>query len=365
MSDDKKPTARTEVPAPTADAAAAGEPTVVESRPARSDDAAVSAHADETPDPGPAHRADVTDAAAGPEKAAAVDTTVVAPLLPPVSTARAAETHPGAKSETRPAAADSAPSDRTPPGPAAERETGGLREPRAEERGQSPHRAPAVAAAPVPVPTAPVAATGEAPVAAPTPARTVYLEAPLPPKRKGNRGFGVLMAVLATLVYALIWAGVAAAVIALSSAADRFGSSVGNFLVSPAFWAPVLVFALGMILLSLLINRGGWAWWLIGGFVLAALVYLGYLGGALLTVANEITAADANAFVTRVALTPLAIASAVVAREVSIWFGLANSARGRRVKARNAEARAAFDKESAERRVENDRARAGYAEPAQ
>ena len=46
---------------------------------------------------------------------------------------------------------------------------------------------------------------------------------------------------------------------------------------------------------------------------------------------------------------------AVLSREVSIWIGLAIAARGRRVRARNAEARASYDRELSEKRAQYER----------
>ncbi|WP_210479825.1 hypothetical protein [Naasia sp. SYSU D00948] len=241
-----------------------------------------------------------------------------------------------------------------------------IHEPRPEESREVPAvSAPAVtpAAPPVPAPTTPVQQTGEQPVAAPPAPVPVYLESPVPPKKKGNRGFGILMSLLAALAYALVWAGVAALIIALNTTGDRVVESLTSFLASPVYWGPIIVFALGMIVLSLIVNRGGWAWWLIGGFLAAVAVYFGYLGSGLLTVAQQLTPNDVPGFIGSIAASPLAIASAVVAREVSIWFGLATSARGKKVKARNAEARQNYERESAERRAEYDRARAGIADP--
>jgi hypothetical protein len=56
-----------------------------------------------------------------------------------------------------------------------------------------------------------------------------------------------------------------------------------------------------------------------------------------------------------VALVPQIIASGVVAREVAIWLGLAISARGRRVRVRNTEARAQYDRDVAEQRAQYER----------
>ena len=52
---------------------------------------------------------------------------------------------------------------------------------------------------------------------------------------------------------------------------------------------------------------------------------------------------------------PFVIAAALVAREVSIWIGLAIAARGRRVKDRNVETRTAWDREQEEKKAEYER----------
>ncbi|THG29659.1 hypothetical protein [Naasia lichenicola] len=207
----------------------------------------------------------------------------------------------------------------------------------------------------VTAPTAPAAdadatPTQVAPVTPPAPVapQTVYVQQPAAPKKRGNRGFGVLMSVLGTIVFALVWAGVAALIIAVS-APDRFSESMSTFVVSAAFLTPIAVFLVAMLLLALLVNRGGWPWYIIGGFVVGLLVYGGYLLGGIITVSQRITQDEVQGFVTSIAITPFAIAAGVVAREVALWTGLAISARGKRVKSRNVEARSTFEREQAER----------------
>jgi hypothetical protein len=55
------------------------------------------------------------------------------------------------------------------------------------------------------------------------------------------------------------------------------------------------------------------------------------------------------------AINPWVIAAALVAREVSIWIGLAIAARGRRVRVRNVETRTAWDREQEEKKAEYER----------
>jgi hypothetical protein len=60
-------------------------------------------------------------------------------------------------------------------------------------------------------------------------------------------------------------------------------------------------------------------------------------------------------------VSPGAIVAALLAREVALWTGAPIAARGRRVKARNIEARETFDREEAEAKAKRD---AAYAPPA-
>jgi hypothetical protein len=99
-----------------------------------------------------------------------------------------------------------------------------------------------------------------------------------------------------------------------------------------------MMFALGFIVLVVILNRAGWWAHVIGK-----------------------TPAEANAAFGALATNPLMIAAALVAREVSIWIGLAIAARGRRVRARNEETRTAWDREQEEKRAEYER---GGAAPA-
>jgi hypothetical protein len=124
---------------------------------------------------------------------------------------------------------------------------------------------------------------------------------------------------------------------------------MGTFVLSAAFITPIVVFLVTMVLLALLVNRGSWPWYIIGGFLVGILVYGGYLAGGLITVAPRITQSEVQGFLTSVAITPLAIAAGVAAREVALWTGLLISARGKRVKAKNVESRATFDREEAAR----------------
>lgn len=227
------------------------------------------------------------------------------------------------------------------------------------------------AATPEPVATivepAPASATGEvapATVAAEPAAATagvagqqvVYVQAPIPPRARGNRVVGVLLALLGTVVFAVVYAGAAAIPLAIRFNGAGFSPAFSAFVQNAIFWIPIMMFALGFILLTLILNRAGWWAHVIGSLLVAVFVYFASIG-LLLVVGNvvSLTPAQANSAFGALATNPLMIAAALVAREVSIWIGLAIAARGRRVRARNDETRTAWDREQQEKRAEYER----------
>lgn len=215
-----------------------------------------------------------------------------------------------------------------------------------------------VEAEPIPAPRAEAESLPANPASA-AEQRQTYVEVLQPPAKKSNRGFGALIAFLATIVFALVWAAVAATIIAIGSTPNAFGESVTNFLTSAAFWTPVGGFFIFFLLTAVALNRAGWGWYILIGFLIGVLVYGTYLLGALLTVSRQITPSEVNPFLSSIAITALAIGAGLVAREISIWAGAAISARGRRITARNAQAQADYETETAERRAEYERAIAG------
>ncbi len=182
---------------------------------------------------------------------------------------------------------------------------------------------------------------------APTP---IYVQAPTPPRKKGNRGFGVLVALLATIIYAALYA-LAVFIIANLDSGDVASATrtFSEFVVLPVFYVPVIVFFLALALLIALVNRGGWWAYVLVGFFVAVAVYFSYIGGALLTAeAWTLTRDEFWRFLSSLWLNPGAIAAAVIAREVPIWAGAWIAHRGRRVTARNIGARHEYDRKVAE-----------------
>jgi hypothetical protein len=210
-----------------------------------------------------------------------------------------------------------------------------------------PAEVPAAEPAEVPVvPAEPVAPPAAAP------AQVVYVESPIPPRPRGNRVVGVLLALVGAVVFAVVYAVVGGLFDVVGGAAP-FGREFAQFVGSAAFWVPILVFALAFILLVLVVNRAGWAAHVFGSLLLAFVVYLASIG--LLLLVGNVFPGRQTANFSQIALSPQIIASAVIAREVAIWLGLGIAARGRRVKARNVEAREQYERDLADRRAQYER----------
>lgn len=210
----------------------------------------------------------------------------------------------------------------------------------------------------VPASTAAVAtASGAAtlapePVAEPAPAlgaQTVYVQAPEPPRAKGNRGFGVLVALIGSALFAALYGGIAYLLL-LSQGDPAQVNTVflERFLAKPVYWVPIVAFFAGFALLAAIVNRGRWWAYVVFGLLVGVLVYFSYLGGALLTVeAWTLTFDEAQSFIAQRWLDPFAIVAALIAREIPIWLGGWIAARGRTVTERNRVALEAYDRELA------------------
>jgi hypothetical protein len=178
----------------------------------------------------------------------------------------------------------------------------------------------------------------------------VYVAAPTAPRKKGNRGIGALLAALSTILFFLVYVGV----VVLINAVQGRGAGM-QFLSILEFYIPVILFAIGFVLLAVIVNRAGWWSFVLGSFFVGAFVYLGYVTLLLLSEASTLTPDAALVSFRSLLISPITVAAGLVAREVALWVGAAISARGRRIKAKNAEARAQFDREQAEHQAEIER----------
>ena len=190
--------------------------------------------------------------------------------------------------------------------------------------------------------------------------QTVYVPAPVPPIKKGNRGFGVLIALLSSLVFAGFYALAIAAIQAVEIGVFRF-----DFFGSLDFYTPIAFFFVGFVIVVLLANRASWWSFVVGSLFVALFVYFASVGAGLL--ANNVfglTPTNAARLFSAALLNPFIIAAALIARETSMWMGALISARGRKVKARNIEARETFDRESTARTAEYENSRYGVRDAA-
>jgi len=180
-------------------------------------------------------------------------------------------------------------------------------------------------------------------------AQPVYVTAPQPPKRKGNRGGGILIALLSAVVYAIVSALVVLVIFAITkSTTDIAMRDFVQYLGTASYYIPIVFFFLAFILLIAIVNRGGWWAYILGAFFVGAIVYFAYIGGVLLTIqAWQFSPAEVGRILSQLWANPLTIGAAVVAREVPIWFGAWIAARGRKVRDRNDEAQRQYERDLA------------------
>lgn len=195
------------------------------------------------------------------------------------------------------------------------------------------------------VPSEPAAAE---PVVAPTlQQQPIFVQAPEPPRERGNRGTAGGIGLLATLAFAILYLG---ATLGLGAVAgDVTTENIGEAALAPlatwGFWVPVVVFFLGFWLLGAFINRGRWGLWVVFGILVGLIAYGGHILGALFEAPFWLlTAREGNELVGSQLFHPLAIAAFVFARELTIWFGAWVARSGARKTELNAEAQREYER---------------------
>lgn len=204
----------------------------------------------------------------------------------------------------------------------------------------------------VPVEPEPEIVVENEPTPEASPQQVVYVQVPAAPRPLGNRGLGAALAIIAGLIYAAL---LAAAVLVIQLVGG--GRISFDFIAQATFYIPTLFFIVAFVILVVIINRGAWWAYIIGSFLVALAVYFGTIGLGLLStgIVLDTPAEGAARFAAELG-NPFIIVAAVLAREVSIWTGAILSRRGRRLKVRNAEARAAYEQELADKRAEYEQA---------
>lgn len=161
------------------------------------------------------------------------------------------------------------------------------------------------------------------------------------PAKRGNRGVGVIMAILSTLAFAVAFAlGVPLMRRLVEGRVDVLGAAM-DFAPSAAFWLPVTVVGIVGIIWALIVNRAGWWSYIIGGLLVGLTAALAVPLGAL--VQDAVNAGDwspvaGSAYLGRVRdganLAPMLLAF-ILGRELFTWIGGIAAARGRRLARRH------------------------------
>lgn len=186
-----------------------------------------------------------------------------------------------------------------------------------------------------------VVLTETTPPAAPV-QEVIVVDAPVAPRKKGNRGVGVALSLVATIVFTAL---LVAAAFVLSLVTD---SGIG-FLTEPTFYLPALAFLVGIVIVTLLLNRAGWWSHIIGSVIVGLITWFGSASLALVAAGMAtMNQTEANETFYAALFSPILVIAALLAREVAIWTGAILARRGRSLKLRNAEAQEAFEREQAD-----------------
>ena len=202
-------------------------------------------------------------------------------------------------------------------------------------------------AAPQVSPEAAAAAATAAGASFPVPQsqQPIFVQAPEPPRKRGNRGFAGVVGLIATLIFAVLY--LAATLFAADPSSYTDGAKLGQDAVAQlstfSFWTPVVAFFLGFWLLGAFINTAKWGYWVVFGLLVGVIALAGHVGGALLQ-ANPLqtTPSEALTIVKGSLFTLPALVAFVIGRELPVWFGGWIARHGRGVVAANAEAQAEY-----------------------
>lgn len=192
---------------------------------------------------------------------------------------------------------------------------------------------------------------GEIRISADHPMAALYMQSPMPPEVKGNRGAGVLIALLSTLAFALVYAGVISLWLAPNYPPSTFLSDgLIPWLTNWGFIAAAVGFFVGFALLVLIVGRAGWWAYVLGGLLVALFTWAVALVGFALNdrLGGETVSLQPFNLLAEYGLFFPVLAAGIVAREVSVWFGAWIGARGRKIKRQNAEAIAEYETALAE-----------------
>lgn len=221
-------------------------------------------------------------------------------------------------------------------------------EPAADTVADTAYAAPAHAETIV-VPSEPIAAehSGAAPVApAPLP-QPIFVQAPEPPRERGNRGTAGAIGLLAAIVFAVLFLGAHIAIGAIEGSVT--GENIVDALLAPltawGFWVPVATFFIGFWLLGAIINRARWGYWVVFGLVVGLISWGGVILGALFEAPFwAIGSSQGLEIAGETLFSPLAVIAFIIGRELTVWFGAWVARSGARKTELNAEAQREYER---------------------
>lgn len=154
------------------------------------------------------------------------------------------------------------------------------------------------------------------------------------PDKRSNRGLGLLMTIIATLVFAAGYAGLFSLARVIYAPGAVFMPTATAFIGTAPFYVAVAVFFVGLLIWALLANRARWWSFVLAALVLSLLVFGGYhLGVAVQELintgawSNEVLLASLRA----PEHLPGALIAFIVANQVITWLGGLIALRGRKL----------------------------------
>lgn len=175
---------------------------------------------------------------------------------------------------------------------------------------------------------------GEIRISADHPMATLYMQSPMPPDPRGNRLAGFLISLLASLSFALIYAGCIALVLAPQFPPSTYvNEGLLPALGSLNFILPVVVFTLASMLLALMAGRSGWWAHIVGSLFVGGLTGLATAVALIYESLGSVNAllSDLSGLALDVGVVVVAFLVGLLAREVTVWFGAWIGARGRKM----------------------------------
>jgi hypothetical protein len=186
------------------------------------------------------------------------------------------------------------------------------------------------------------------PLVAPAPApQPIFVQAPEPPRPRGNRGAAGAIGLLAALSFAVLYLVITLAIglVDGSIAGGDLAQKTLQALTTWALWIPVAVFFIAFWLLGAIVNRGRWGLWVVFGLLVGVASYGGHLLGQLFQAQFwTLTASQGEELVKGQLWVPLAFAAFIIGRELTIWFGAWIAARGKRITELNYEAQREYER---------------------